>query len=181
MLLAGVSSCRSATPSDLDPASVVLGYLTQPSFVGGAGGIVLDDGSAYSFDVLADAHHFALPLEARRKLLQAVDDADFFDLPEKLHNNDITDGTETTLFVATASKQHWSANYMYDSSDHRAVLDALAQAMGPAASKAPASPVELVVREVEAYVARGDHGGKTAAVSRWLEQAKVMIATTPPH
>ena len=181
LMLVAVSSCRSATPDDLDPANVVVGYLTQPSWVGGAGGIVLDDGSGYSFDVLADGRRFAPTLEARRKLLQAVDDADFFDLPERLHNDDITDGTEKILFVATASKQHWSANYMHDSSDHRELSDALAQVVQTAASGAPAEPVELVVREVEAYLARGDHGEKGAAVSRWLEQSKVMIANTPPH
>src|SRR6187402_169007 len=114
LALAGLGACRSTTPDDFDPASVALGTLTQPSWVGGLGAIVLDDGSGYSFDVLRGARRYTLSHDERRELLKSVDDADFFDLPERLHNNDITDGSETTLFVATPSAQHWSVNYMHD-------------------------------------------------------------------
>jgi len=178
LALIGVAACRSTTPDDLDSANVALGTLTQPSWVGGLGGIVLDDGSGYWFDVLRGARRYTLSHEERRELLKAVDDADFFDLPERLHNNDITDGSETTLFVATPSTQHWSVNYVHDSGDYRTVADALGRTLPGPQSGAPVEPVELV-RDVKAYLERGADGEKRRAVSRWLGRAEAMIAATP--
>lgn len=178
--LAALSFCagsrgRGAAAGVPTASDGVFGYLVVRSFIGATGGIVLDDGKAYAFDAQVGVRIYGVPEARRAKIAGIVDDADFFDLPARLENTDITDGNDVDIVVATSQRVHWSSNYMDRNEDHAAVSRAIGAEATPPARGIRVDSTPAMYAELEAYAARQHGSPKGAAVERWLGRARQMI------
>jgi hypothetical protein len=170
----GSASGGSASPDKAECWDRVYAYTVRQSFVGASGGIVLDDGHAFGFDALLGVKERLLSPEQLRSLSAAIDDANFFDLPPKLHE-DIPDGNETELTVAECTRSYSSVNYMADSSDYKAALKAISSAAPAPRSGQAFSAPELLEPKLRAYLANKSPSELTRAAERWLGTAKQLL------
>lgn len=113
-------SNRGSTASSLaiDPKDGAVAITVTTSFVDtGLKGIILEDGTGYAWQLRAGilkAVKFRIPLEEKTSLISTVAGSGFLALPKKLHNNDVTDGTETRIAIADSSRSHAVWNYMVE-------------------------------------------------------------------
>jgi len=175
---AGSTPTHSAgsTPTRAEVVDQVYGYLVTRSFHGANGGLVLDDGQSLAFDVDIGVQRRTVSPSELVALADAMADASFFELPERLHNNEVLDGNEAQLMGATSARVHWSVNYMDRSKDYARALAAVAK-LAPKPIQPPAEAPQALYASVEAYLARSGSSPKAVAVRRWLDSARALFGT----
>jgi hypothetical protein len=182
----GLSACTrpsagggGTAPPRADSADQVYGYLVTRSFHGGSGGLVLDEGRSYAFDVDAGVQQGTTTPAELRALAEAMTNAHFFELPPRLHNNDITDGNEVELIGVVGNRSHRSVNYMDRSTDYAKALSAVGKLVPMPQDSAHGEPPQALYSSLGAYLERAPSSPKTVAIRHWLDSAKALLGTNP--
>ena len=145
----------------------------MPSFRGGAGSILFEDGTVLFVTARHGASMARVPTATLEQIAAAMRDADFFAVPEALRAPHVYDAASVVVFVATSARLHWSSNYAVDDARHRRAHEAIRVRRG-GGPLTPLSP-EALDAAVAAYIARSRSSAKAEAARRWLAEVRRLL------
>ena len=171
-LLTALAGCASSACRSIVAGDALYGEVVSHSFQGGGGSIIFEDGTVLDVVPPHGASTCRVPTETLETIATAMRGADFFAIPQDLHNYSVFDASSISVFVATSARLHWSSNYAVDDPRHLRAQQALrVRCDGP---RTPLSP-EALDAVVAAYIARSRSSAKAEAARRWLAEVRRLL------